>query len=107
MSTDTEWVPDACTLPTAEQPLRIAAFGDLFAHHLRDGERLSPTRLRLAFDPDARAELENLLAAESDCCSFFGFTIGDDAGDLRLDIDVPASQTTVLDGLAAQAGITA
>lgn len=39
-------IPDACTLPSAERPLRLAEFEDLFARHVRsvdrdrDGERV-------------------------------------------------------------------
>ena len=36
-------VPAACTLPTAEQPLRVAEFTDLFAALLSGVERTSPT----------------------------------------------------------------
>ena len=31
MSIDQGWVPQACALPTGEQPLRSAEFDDLFA----------------------------------------------------------------------------
>ena len=42
------WVPaDACTLPTAEQPLRVAEFDGLFATALRGMERGEPGWLRL------------------------------------------------------------
>ena len=27
----TSWVPEACTLPTVEQPVRVAEFDELFA----------------------------------------------------------------------------
>jgi hypothetical protein len=30
-SDDRVWVPQACTLPTVERPLRLAEFNDLFA----------------------------------------------------------------------------
>ncbi|MEV4838269.1 hypothetical protein AB0K05_27425 [Nonomuraea sp. NPDC049486] len=32
---DQAWVPSACTLPTAEQPLRVAEFDALFADAVR------------------------------------------------------------------------
>ena len=38
----TDWVSQSCTLPTAEQPLRIAEFDDLFATGLLGLERLTP-----------------------------------------------------------------
>ncbi len=40
-------VPDACTLPTAAQPLRQAEFEALCSTALRCQERLSPLYLRL------------------------------------------------------------
>ncbi|WP_245718914.1 hypothetical protein [Micromonospora rhizosphaerae] len=43
MSRDDDWVPEACTLPTAERPLRVAEFDELFATALRGQTRLSPT----------------------------------------------------------------
>jgi hypothetical protein len=41
------WVPQACTLPTADQPLRQAEFDALFATAVRAFDRPDPTRLRL------------------------------------------------------------
>jgi hypothetical protein len=49
------WVPEACTLPTAERPLRLAEFDQLFATALREQQRLSPTVLRWVIDPAAEA----------------------------------------------------
>src|SRR5690625_6307334 len=43
----TNWVPvEACTLPTADQPLRLAEFEELFASGLHAPERLESTWLR-------------------------------------------------------------
>jgi hypothetical protein len=36
-------VPDACTLPTAEQPLRLAEFDELFATAVRRVDTVSTT----------------------------------------------------------------
>lgn len=48
---DLDWVPAACTLPTPEQPLRVAEFDALFAASSRRVERLTPTHLRLTLTP--------------------------------------------------------
>src|SRR5690348_16526591 len=64
---------DACTLPTAERPLRLAEFQTLFATALRGQERLSPTHLRWRIDPAAESTARDLTARESECCSFFAF----------------------------------
>ncbi|TFV72624.1 hypothetical protein E4P40_20410 [Blastococcus sp. CT_GayMR20] len=98
-------VPDACTLPTAEQPVRIAEFGDLFAAGLRRVDRAGPTHLVLAFDPSrvAADTVRDLAARESLCCSFFTFTVTEPPGELVLDVVVPQARVPVLDGLAAMA----
>lgn len=99
-------VPDACTLPTAEQPLRLAEFEALFAAAVRQFETLSPThaRLRLAGPAGLEATVRDLTARETACCSFFTFTTGvpERAGDcetLTLDVQVPAQYADVLASL--------
>ena len=96
------WAPvDACTLPTAEQPLREAEFDTLFATALRAVERQAPDRLRLTFD--GAAEVADLIARESSCCSFFDFTLTATTDGQVLDVRVPAARVDVLDGLARRA----
>jgi hypothetical protein len=100
-----KWIPaDACTLPTAERPLRVAEFDTLFATALRAVERPAPDRLRLELDAAAAASARQLVARETRCCSFFDFrfTAADDR--LLLDVRVPASRIDVLDGLARRVG---
>jgi hypothetical protein len=97
------WAPvDACTLPTADQPLREAEFDSLFATALRRVERPAPEQLRLTFDGDA--EIEDLIARESSCCTFFDFELTATRDGLVLDVRVPAARVAVLDGLARRAG---
>ena len=104
---DQVWVPEACTLPTVDQPLRLAEFDDLFATALRDQRRLSPTVLRWRLDPAAEPVARDLTARESSCCSFFTFTFAT-AGEgeheaVNLDVQVPPAQIAVLDALAGRA----
>jgi hypothetical protein len=101
---DEVWAPQACTLPTAERPLRLAEFDDLFTTALREQRRLAPTRLRWRLDPAAEASAWDLTARESACCSFFAFIFdGDGDGDsVRLDVQVPEAHVDVLDALAAR-----
>jgi hypothetical protein len=100
---------DACTLPTAERPLRLAEFETLFATALRGQELVSPTHLRWRIDPAAEPTARDLTARESECCSFFAFTFGAGGGDVRLDVEVPDRHVDVLDALAemAAAGLPA
>jgi hypothetical protein len=99
---DSSFVPQACTLPTAEQPLRVAEFAQLFAAAARTIVRASPTSLHLVLDGDATAARE-LAARETECCSFFTFTFhpaSDEASaGLELTVAVPATHVGVLDGL--------
>ena len=105
-STGLDWVPDACTLPTAEQPLRLAEFDALFATAVRGGERLGVQHLRVTLEggEDVADSVRDLAARESDCCSFFTFTVGaPEPGFVQLDIEVPAGHVDVLDALELRA----
>jgi hypothetical protein len=100
------WAPTECTLPTAERPLRVAEFDELFATSLRAVARVTPTHLRLILDGGGPVEAttRDLVARETACCSFFAFDLdrtGDDR--LQVDVQVPAPYSQVLDGLAARA----
>ena len=100
------WVPvDACTLPTADQPLRVAEWDNLFATSLRTVERGSTcARLVLSGDDGLVARVQRLADAETACCSFFTFTVTslDDAG-VALDIQVPPTRSDVLAALLQRA----
>ena len=107
-----DWVPvDACSLPTAEQPLRVAEFDDLFATSLtavaRPPGAAPRARLLLAGDAELRERVQRLAAAETACCSFFAFTVtplpGGDDGTVVLDIEVPAAHADVLTALVDRA----
>jgi hypothetical protein len=102
-------VPDACTLPTVEQPLRLAEFDALFAAAVHQVDLVTPshTRLRLTGDAGLAAAVRDRIARETECCSFFTFTVTPEpAGDgaaLTLDIEVPAPYTDVLAALTQRA----
>lgn len=95
---DTSFVPASCTLPTADRPMRLAEFADLFATSAHTVDRVSPTRLRLRLDDDpaVAAAARDLAERETSCCAFFTFTFGDGG---ELTVDVPAVHAAVLDGL--------
>lgn len=96
---------DACTLPTAAQPLRIAEFDALFATALHRIERIDARHLRLTLTRDGGLEdtVRDLTARESRCCTFFTFTITPTGDQVVLDVQVPDTQTAVLDGLVTLA----
>ncbi|WP_020525254.1 hypothetical protein [Catelliglobosispora koreensis] len=99
------WEPEACTLPTAERPLRLAEFDTLFTG-LTTLDRLTPTHARLHLTGPAGLEevVRDLTARETACCSFFTFTVTPVTDrQLTLDIEVPAAHTAVLEALAGRA----
>ncbi|BFU47812.1 hypothetical protein [Krasilnikovia sp. MM14-A1004] len=100
---DPAWVPEACTLPTADRPLRLAEFDDLFASALLVQQRVSATVLRWDLDPVIEAAARDLTGRESECCSFFTFTFRRNGEVLRLEVEVPAAHVEVLDALARRA----
>lgn len=87
------WVAaDACTLPTAEQPVRVAEFESLFAEALTSTERVSPTRPRFALtgSDNTAARAQDLATRETECCSYFAFTITPTGPDSAvMDVTVP------------------
>ncbi|MFI7131800.1 hypothetical protein ACIBQ1_39420 [Nonomuraea sp. NPDC050153] len=103
---DLGWAPSACTLPTAEQPLRVAEFDALFADAVQAVQRPEQTRLRLelVFSPDHAARAAELAARENGCCSFFTFTLTIADGSLALEVAVPTEHIEVLDALTERAG---
>ena len=104
-TTERPWAPvDACTLPTADQPLRVAEWDDLFATSLRIVER-GPTRARLVLsgDDDLADRVQRLADAETACCSFFTFTVTPLADGVVLGIDVPPARADVLTALLDRA----
>ncbi|SDN31992.1 hypothetical protein SAMN04488074_14614 [Lentzea albidocapillata subsp. violacea] len=106
MSTETEpWVPQACTLPTEERPLRVAEFDELFTEAVRSVERTDGTSVSLELVPTAEVATQaaDLVVRETGCCSFFTFSLIATGGSLHLEIKVPEQHADVLEALAARA----
>ena len=101
MATPDDWAPDACALPTAKRPLRVAEFDQLFAHVLTI-QRPEPTRLDLVLPRDAEATARDLAARESECCSFFTFEFEAAGDDVVMHVGVPPQQVEVLDAIEAR-----
>ncbi|MDQ2709455.1 MAG: hypothetical protein M3Z25_18330 [Actinomycetota bacterium] len=99
------WVPESCTLPTVEQPLRAAEFDDLFAVAVRPAERVAPSALRLHLPPGDQivSAARDLIARETKCCSFFSFELRPSAAGTELEARVPESHTEVLDEMQQRA----
>ena len=103
--------PEVCTLPSSEQPLRIAEFDELFEASLQEMARPSPTTLRLMFvgAHGLADRVQDLTDRESACCSFFAFTLTMQADPrpevqrLSLDVAVPKERADVLSAVAQRA----
>lgn len=100
-----EWVPSACTLPTAEQPLRTAEFDHVFRTALRAVDRPGLTRLVLTLEsaPGRADAVHDLIDRESQCCAFFTFSLTAEPGAVRLEVSVPPANVAVLEALATRA----
>ena len=105
LTLDDNWVPAACTLPTAEQPLRRAEFDDLFAEDVISVNQLSPMQLRLELrpDPTVAARVASLAAKETGCCSFFTFGLTITDGTVSMSVSTEQEHRSVLAALGARA----
>jgi hypothetical protein len=93
------WVPESCSLPTVERPVRVAEFDRLFTDAVLRSTRVSAIRLDLVLAVAAEATARNLAAREVGCCSFFSFEFVTAGPDVLMSIVVSPSQTEVLDAL--------
>jgi hypothetical protein len=102
---DDDWVPAACTLPTAEQPLRRAEFDDLFAQDVISLSRLSALEVRfdLRAEPEVAARAARLAAKETGCCSFFTFGLTITDGTVAMTVTTEPAHELVLTALSARA----
>jgi hypothetical protein len=107
-SAATDWIDRtgaSCTLPTAEKPLRLAEFDALFADDIVATHRVSATEsaFTLRTGPEVAARAASLSARETDCCSFFEFTLVVGRQRLELLARVPDARVDVLDALENRA----
>ena len=100
------WVPDACTLPTVQQPIRLAEFDRFVAESVHSTTRPTPTRLDLHLAPGAEAAGRDLASRESSCCSFFTFEFDATATGVVMRIGVPTAYIEVLDAFATRVEAT-
>lgn len=102
---DDDWAPAACTLPTAEQPLRRAEFDDLFAEDVLSVNQPSPLEVRfeLRADAEVAARAASLAARETGCCSFFAFALTITDCTVSMTVSTEPAHGTVLAALGARA----
>jgi hypothetical protein len=102
------WFGDAasCILPTADRPLRLAEFDGLFADDTLTVTRDSDLRasLQLRPEPGVAARAADLGLRETQCCSFFEFSLAMTGGSLTMSVSVPDDRrAAVLDALVERA----
>ncbi|WP_395105405.1 hypothetical protein [Actinomadura sp. SCN-SB] len=102
---DQGWAPQACTLPTAERPLRLAEFDALFAEAVTEVRPATSGEVQLMLrpDPEVAGRAAELAVRETGCCSFFTFTLTATGGELALQIGAGDRHLAVLEALAARA----
>ncbi|GAB2488034.1 hypothetical protein [Nocardiopsis aegyptia] len=102
---DLAWVPQSCTLPTEERPLRVAEWDALFSEQLRSLSRPGPLHLRLdlAAGRGVQERVRDLVERESGCCSFLTFTTTPGPGLVVLEVAVDQTHEAVLDALVVRA----
>ncbi len=77
----------ACSLSADELPQRVAEMTALGKDALMS---VSPDgTLHFRADEPTRKRLEAIVAAESECCSFLGFELNENDGELALNIVAP------------------
>lgn len=95
---------EACTLPAAERPLRLAEFDALFASSARSVVRGDlEVRIHLAGTRGLLDSARDLAERETSCCSFFTFLLDGADDDFTMSISVPPERRDILDALADRA----
>jgi hypothetical protein len=100
--TRTEQAPVACSLGTSELKRRLAAIGSLgseslVSHEAEGGRQI----LRFRGGAVVRRRLEEIVAAESECCPFLDLSLDELDGMLVLSISAPEEARPVADQLTA------
>ena len=98
-----------CTLPTMEQPARLAEFDELFRTAICAVTRVDGSRARFVLRPESAiaGRAAELAVRESGCCSFFEFSLTVAGGSVSLDVRVPSEQLAVPDAWTDRARVTA
>jgi hypothetical protein len=98
----TEALPVACSLSAGDLKERLAAIAEIGAESLLarevDGKR---HLLRFSADTPNRKRLEEIVAAEAECCSFLDLALKERGGELVLSIAAPEDGQAVADELAS------
>ena len=102
----TDDTPIACSLGASELEQRLVAIArigadSLVSRDLKDGRHL----LRFRAGAASQAQLEEIVAAEAECCSFLDLSLSIDVDELVLSIAAPQDAQALADGLASTFGV--
>jgi hypothetical protein len=97
----TNGTPIACSLGAGELQQRLAAIAEvgassLLSRAMDDGGHL----LRFRPDPTTRRQLEDIIAAEAECCAFLDLALREEEGELVMSIAAPKDAQALADGFA-------
>jgi len=97
----TEDVPIACSLGNDKLERRLAAIAEIGASGLisRDIEN-ERHLLRFSANATTRQQLEEIVAAEAECCTFLDLSLGEEGEVLVLSIAAPKDAQAIADELA-------
>lgn len=105
----TEALPIACSLSAGDLKQRLAAIAEIGEESLINRETDEGRHLlRFRSDAETRKRLEEIVAAEAECCSFLDLALEERGGELILSVAAPEDGQAVADELAtAFAGASA
>lgn len=95
--------PEACTLPSAAPPPRVAEFADLFATAVEAVQRASPASATVTLPLGLLETARDLAARETECCSFFDFAVEPEGDHAAMTIRVPVQYADVLTAMTGVA----
>jgi hypothetical protein len=97
-SATTDDAPIACTLDVGDFKERTAHIRDLARRALRHASRTDLT-LTLTYEPEALAEVRELVRKEQTCCAFLDFDLRSNSGSVLLTITAPKTAADAADML--------
>jgi hypothetical protein len=94
--------PISCSLGAGDLERRLAAIAEVGTDSLISREDEGGRhRLHFRVGADVRRKLQEIVAAEAECCSFLDLSLNDQDGQLVLSIAAPRGGQPIADELAA------
>lgn len=99
--------PVACSLGAGGLEQRLAAIAEVGADSLIDRSAEGGRHLlRFRSDTTTRRRLEDIVAAEAECCSFLDLSLVEEGNELVLSIAAPGDGQAIADELAGAFAVT-